>query len=38
VARVSDDFYPRLPSSWGPHIAICAYNTLFMVTEQSSLI
>ncbi|GAB4818384.1 hypothetical protein N2152v2_005430 [Parachlorella kessleri] len=30
VARCSDDFYPRLPESWLPHISICAFNTLFL--------
>ena len=30
VVRVSDDFYPRNPSSSHPHIAACAYNGLFL--------
>lgn len=30
VARVSDDFYPRNPSSSHPHIAACAFNGFFM--------
>uniref|UniRef100_A0A7R9V2S5 Alpha-galactosidase n=1 Tax=Chlamydomonas euryale TaxID=1486919 RepID=A0A7R9V2S5_9CHLO len=30
VARVSDDFYPREPASSSPHIAACAYNSVFM--------
>eukprot|EP00210_Caulerpa_lentillifera_P006619 g6324.t1 len=30
VARASDDFYPRDPSSITPHIANCAYNSLFL--------
>ncbi len=30
VARASDDFYPRDPTSSHPHIAACAYNTLFL--------
>jgi raffinose synthase len=30
VARVSDDFYPRDPASTTPHVAACAYNSLFM--------
>lgn len=32
VARASDDFYPRDPASFNPHIPICAYNSLFMST------
>ena len=30
MARASDDFYPRDPTSSHPHIAACAYNTLFL--------
>lgn len=30
VARVSDDFYPKLDASHTTHIANCAYNSLFM--------
>lgn len=30
VARASDDFYPRDPASSTPHIAACAYNSLFI--------
>jgi raffinose synthase len=30
LARVSDDFYPRLPASHTPHVAVCAFNSLFM--------
>ncbi len=30
VARASDDFYPRDPASSHPHVAACAYNSLFM--------
>lgn len=30
VARASDDFYPRDPSSTTPHIAASAYNSLFL--------
>ena len=30
VARASDDFYPRDPTSSHPHLAACAYNTLFL--------
>lgn len=30
VARASDDFYPRDPASSHPHIAACAYNSLFI--------
>eukprot|EP00883_Tetradesmus_obliquus_P016561 jgi/Sobl393_1/9775/SZX78134.1 len=30
LARVSDDFYPRLPASHAPHVAVCAFNSLFM--------
>ena len=30
IARVSDDFYPRDPASSHPHVAACAYNSLFM--------
>jgi raffinose synthase len=30
VARVSDDFYPRDPASSSPHIAACAYNSMFL--------
>jgi len=30
VARASDDFYPRDPASSQPHIAACAYNSLFL--------
>ena len=30
VARASDDFYPREPASSAPHIAACAYNSLFI--------
>jgi len=30
IARVSDDFYPRNPSSSHPHIAACAFNGFFM--------
>ncbi|KAG2451611.1 hypothetical protein HYH02_003392 [Chlamydomonas schloesseri] len=30
VARASDDFYPRDPASSHPHIAACAYNSLFL--------
>ena len=30
VARVSDDFYPRDPASSHPHVAACAYNSVFM--------
>ena len=30
IARASDDFYPRDPASSQPHIAACAFNSLFM--------
>ncbi|KAG2488978.1 hypothetical protein HYH03_012419 [Edaphochlamys debaryana] len=30
IARASDDFYPRDPASSHPHIAACAYNSLFI--------
>lgn len=30
MARVSDDFYPRDPASSTPHIASCAYNSMFL--------
>ena len=30
IARASDDFYPRDPASTTPHIANCAYNSLFL--------
>ncbi|GLC45302.1 hypothetical protein PLESTB_000307100 [Pleodorina starrii] len=30
VARASDDFYPRDPASSHPHIAACAFNSLFL--------
>ncbi|KAF6256659.1 raffinose synthase or seed imbibition protein Sip1-domain-containing protein [Scenedesmus sp. NREL 46B-D3] len=30
LARVSDDFYPHLPASHAPHVAVCAFNSLFM--------
>jgi len=30
VARASDDFYPRDPASSTPHLAACAFNSLFM--------
>lgn len=30
MARASDDFYPRDPASSHPHIAACAYNSLFL--------
>lgn len=30
VARASDDFYPRDPASSTPHIAACAFNSLFL--------
>ena len=29
LARASDDFYPRDPASSTPHIAACAYNSVF---------
>jgi raffinose synthase len=29
LARVSDDFYPRLPASHTTHVAVCAFNSLF---------
>jgi len=29
LARVSDDFYPRLPASHTTHVAVCSYNSLF---------
>jgi raffinose synthase len=28
LARVSDDFYPRLPASHTSHVAACAFNSL----------
>ena len=30
VARCSDDFYPLDPASHTSHVAICAYNSIFM--------
>ncbi len=30
IARASDDFYPRDPASSHPHIAACAYNSVFL--------
>ncbi|GLI71623.1 hypothetical protein VaNZ11_016892 [Volvox africanus] len=30
VARASDDFYPRDPASSHPHIAACAFNSVFL--------
>lgn len=30
LARASDDFYPRDPASSTPHIAACAYNSIFL--------
>lgn len=30
VARASDDFYPRDPASSHPHLAACAFNSLFL--------
>ena len=30
LVRASDDFYPRDPSSSGPHIGACAYNAVFL--------
>jgi raffinose synthase len=30
VIRASDDFYPREPASSAPHVAACAYNSLFL--------
>ncbi len=30
VARASDDFYPRDPASFKPHIGACAYVGFFM--------
>ena len=30
VARVSDDFYPRDAASSTPHIAACAFNSVYM--------
>lgn len=27
---MSDDFYPREPESFRPHIAACAYNSVFL--------
>ena len=30
MARVSDDFYPRDPASFKPHIGACAYVGFFM--------
>lgn len=30
IVRASDDFYPREPASTTPHIAACAYNSLFL--------
>lgn len=30
LVRASDDFYPRLPASHGPHVAACAGNSLFL--------
>eukprot|EP00200_Dunaliella_tertiolecta_P005843 CAMPEP_0202343484 /NCGR_PEP_ID=MMETSP1126-20121109/3581_1 /ASSEMBLY_ACC=CAM_ASM_000457 /TAXON_ID=3047 /ORGANISM="Dunaliella tertiolecta, Strain CCMP1320" /LENGTH=1166 /DNA_ID=CAMNT_0048934551 /DNA_START=372 /DNA_END=3872 /DNA_ORIENTATION=- len=30
IARASDDFYPRDYASSHPHVAACAFNTLFM--------
>lgn len=30
VIRASDDFYPREPASSSPHVAACAYNSLFL--------
>ncbi|KAJ9514794.1 hypothetical protein QJQ45_028464, partial [Haematococcus lacustris] len=30
VVRASDDFYPRDPASSHPHIAACAYNSVFL--------
>ena len=30
MARVSDDFYPRDPASFKPHIGACAYIGFFM--------
>lgn len=29
LARVSDDFYPRLPASHTTHVSVCAFNSLF---------
>lgn len=30
IARASDDFYPRDPASSHPHLAACAFNSLFL--------
>jgi raffinose synthase len=30
IVRASDDFYPREEASSHPHIAACAYNSLFL--------
>ena len=30
IARASDDYYPRDPTSSGPHIGACVYNSLFL--------
>lgn len=30
IARASDDFYPREPASHTTHVAVCAYNSLFL--------
>ena len=30
MARASDDFYPRDPASFKPHIGACAYIGFFM--------
>lgn len=30
LMRVSDDFYPREPASTTPHVAACAFNSLFL--------
>lgn len=29
VARVSDDFFPKLPASHTTHVAVCAFNSMF---------
>jgi len=30
VARASDDFYPRDPAAGAPHVAACAFNSVFL--------
>lgn len=30
VARVSDDYYPRDPTSSTPHIGACAFNSVYL--------